>query len=864
MTNAARRSAPGFLAPPARVVLIGLDRIRLGLIMTRKPTGQAVADDASKIGDGRAPSRRAILLGGTTLAAATALGTAAQAQIATQSSQPAGAALPLQTPPFQGMIDNTYKTSKSDFPQPVAPPEGAPNVLIVLIDDLGFAGTSPYGGLIPTSNIDAAAGRGLIYNEVHNTALCSPTRAALLSGRNHHQLGMGGITEGATGFPGYDSVWGQENGSIAEVLRYHGYSTAAFGKWHNTPDWETSAAGPFFRWPTGKGFDYFYGFQGGETSQYNPQLFQNTRAVEPAKTPEQGYTLNEDLADHAVDWLREQQSIAPDKPWFAYYAPGAMHAPHHVPKPYIERFRGKFDMGWDKYRELVFANQRKLGVVPQNAKLSERPEELPSWDSLSADQKRLFARQMEVFAGFMVQTDEQVGRVLEAVRQSPHGDNTLIFLILGDNGCSAEGGLNGTLNNMATQNGFPDDVATMLKSIDEIGGPKHENHFSVGWAWALDTPFQWTKQIASHFGGTRSGFLISWPARIKAKRELRSQWHHVIDVAPTIYEAVGIEMPDSVNGIKQVPLAGVSMAYTFDDAKAPSRRTTQYFEIMGNRAIYQNGWIAAARHGVPWVLIGKKGDFENDKWELYDLANDFSEARDVASLNPDKLKELQALFEAEAKKYNVYPLDDRFAERGVVADRPSVTRGRTEFVYLPGTVRVPEGTAPNVKARSHRITAEFEIPKGEASGVIVAAGGSGGYSLFVKDGRLMYENNFFGKERDLIKSKQKLPTGKVTAVFDYMHEATTYGGGGTGRLFVNGAPVGEAKFAHVPPARYSATETFDVGMDLGEAVSNQYKSPYRFTGNLKQVKIELLPMERHTETEERAREAYMRILASLE
>ena len=746
----------------------------------------------------------------------------------------------------------------------MTPPKGAPNVLIILVDDLGFAGTQPYGGLIPTPNIDAFAAQGLIYNEVHNTALCSPTRGALLTGRNHHQLGMGSITELATGYPGYNSVWGQDNASIAEVLRYHGYSTAAIGKWHDTPDWETSAAGAFYRWPTGKGFDYYYGFQGGETSQYYPQLFLNTRPVEPAKTPEQGYTLNEDLADKAIAWLNEQQSLAPDKPWFLYYATGAMHAPHHVPQSYIDCFRGKFDMGWDKFRELVFANQKKLGVVPESAKLSARPEELPSWDSLSADQKRLYSRQMEVFAGFMVQTDEQIGRVIDTVRQSPHGDNTLIIYVLGDNGCSAEGGLNGTLNNMATQNGFPDDVAAMLKSIDEIGGPKHENHFSVGWAWALDTPFQWTKQVASHFGGTRTGFMVTWPTRIKAKREVRSQWHHVIDVAPTIYEAIGIDMPDTVNGIKQVPLAGVSMIYTFDDATAPSRHTTQYFEIMGNRAIYHDGWIAAARHGVPWILIGKKGDFENDKWELYDLANDFSEANNVASTNPDKLRELQALFKSEARKYSVYPLDDRFSERGVVPDRPSLTRGRNEFVYLPGTVRVPEGTAPNVKARSHRITAEFEVPKGGARGVIVAAGGSGGYSLFVKDGQLMYENNFFGKERDLIRSKDKLPTGNVTAVFEYTHEATDYGGGGTGRLLVNGKQVGEAKFAHVPPVRYSATESFDVGMDLGEAASTQYEAPYPFTGKLKQVKFELLPMERRTEIEEQTRLAMLRVWAALE
>lgn len=749
--------------------------------------------------------------------------------------------LPVPALAFKGVVGKTYKDSKSDFPQPVTPPAGAPNVLIVLIDDLGFAGTSSFGGLIPTPNFDRLAQHGLRYNEVHNTALCSPSRAALLSGRNHHQVGMGGITEGATGFPGYNSIWDESSATIAEVLKGHGYTTAAFGKWHDTPDWETSAAGPFDRWPTGKGFDYYYGFQGGETNQYYPQLYQNNVPVEPAKTPEQGYTLNEDLADHTIAWLNQQRSVAPSKPWFVYLAPGAMHAPHHVPQAYIDRFKGKFDMGWDKYRELVFANQKRLGVVPENAVLTQRPAELPAWESLNAEQKRLYARQMEVFAGFLAQTDEQVGRVLDAVQQSPTGNNTLVVLALGDNGASAEGGLTGTINNMGTQNGFPDDVPSMLKVIDEIGSPKHENHFSVGWAWAVDTPFQWTKQVASHFGGTRSGFIISWPSRIKDVGGVRPQWHHFVDVAPTVYEAAGIAMPDYVNGVKQVPLAGVSMVYTFNQPTAPSRHRTQYFEIMGNRAIYHDGWIASARHGLPWVLVGKTGNFDEDKWELYDLRTDFTQAHDLAASDPVKLKEMQKLFDNEAKKYNVYPLDDRFAERGHVPDRPSVTRGMTEFTYYPGTVRVPEGSAPNVKARSHSITAVFEAPASGVQGVIVAQGGSAGYTLFVKDGHLMYENNFFGRERDLLQSKEKLPAGKVTVTFDYIQEDKSFGGGGTAKLLVNGQEVASGKFAHVVPIRYSATETFDVGEDTGEAVSTQYEGLYPFTGKLDHVTIKLGP-----------------------
>jgi arylsulfatase A-like enzyme len=763
--------------------------------------------------------------------------------------------LPKPMAPFYGTIGKTYKDSKSEFPKPITPPKGAPNVLIILIDDLGFGGTATYGGLIPTPNIDKLAHNGLIFNAMNNTALCSPSRAALLSGRNHHQLGMGGITEGATGFPGYNSVWGQENAAIGEVLRGNGYSTAAIGKWHDTPDWETSPAGPFDRWPTGKGFDYFYGFQGGETNQYYPQLFENTRPVEPSKTPGQGYTLNEDLADHAIAWLREHQSVAPDKPWFMYVATGAMHAPHQVPQSYIAPFKGKFEMGWDNLRETIYENQKKLGVIPPDTKLTPRPAELPAWDSLNADQKRLYAREMEVFAGFLTQTDEQLGRILDEVANSPQGKNTLIMMALGDNGCSAEGGLDGTLNNMATQNGFPDDVQTMLKSVDEIGSSLHENHFAVGWAWALDCPFQWTKQVASHFGGTRSGFLISWPAGIKALGEVRSQSHHFVDVAPTIYEAVGVPMPKMVNGIAQAPLAGTSMVYTFDDPKAPDRHTSQYFEIMGNRAIYHDGWLAAARHGIPWILLGKKGDFQNDKWELYDLKTDFSEADDLAAKEPDRLKTLQALFDEQAKKYNVYPLDDRFAERANVPDRPSINGTRTTFIYFPGTVRIPEGSAPNVKARSYRITAEFQVTSDKPQGVIVAEGGSAGYTMFVKDGYLMYENNFFGKERDVIKSDKPLPQGKVTAVLEYTQESKEYGGGGSGRLMVNGEKVGEAKFAHVPPGRYSATESFDIGEDTGEAVSTQYEGPFPFTEKLEQVKFELLPGNQTSEVKQKTRAA---------
>jgi len=743
--------------------------------------------------------------------------------------------LPLPEPKFSGKITENYKQSKDDFPQPIAPPKGAPNVLVILIDDLGYAGTSMFGGLIPTPNIDKVAHNGLRYTHFHNCALCSPTRAALLSGRNHHRTGNGSITEASTGFPGYNSMWCDDNASIAEVLTYNGYSTAAFGKWHNTPDWETSPIGPFDRWPTGKGFQTFYGFMGGETNQFTPQLFRNTTPVEPEKRPEEGYHLTPDLTDKAIEWLHTRQSIAPDRPWFMYWAPGAMHAPHQVPQEYIERFRGKFDKGWDEYRARLFENQKKVGSVPASAKLTPRPAELPAWGTLTSDQKRLYARQMECFAGFLSHLDEHLGRLLDAVSALAGAENTLTVAVLGDNGCSPEGGLTGTLNNMATQNGFPDDVATMLKSIDEIGMGKHENHFSVGWAWAVDAPFQWTKQVASHFGGSRTGVSVAWPAKISAKGEIREQFHHVVDIAPTIYEAAGISFPAAVNGVTQQPLNGTSFIYTFTKPKAKSRHLTQYFENAGNRAIYHDGWIASARHGIPWILLGRKGDFENDVWELYDLRKDYSQAIDLAQKHPARLKELQALFRKEAKANFVFPLDDRFSERAHIPDRPSVVRGRTQFKYYGGTTRISEGTAPDLKSRSYSITANLVVPASGVEGVIVAAGGSAGYSFFVKDSELMYENNFFGKERDLLKAGKKLSPGEVTVTFDYTQESKEYGGGGTGRLLINGKKVAEAKFAHVVPGRYSATESMDIGRDLGEAVSTQYEGPFVFTGTLKEV-----------------------------
>lgn len=757
------------------------------------------------------------------------------------AEEAAGQVLPLSVPAFAGKIGETYKTSRSDFPAPLKAPVGAPNVLLILLDDVGFGAMSTFGGLVQAPELDRLAADGLRYNRFNTTALCSPTRAALLTGRNHHDVGSGMITEMAVGYPGYNSMWGPESATVAEVLKNHGYSTAMFGKWHNTPDWETSSAGPFNRWPTGKGFDYFYGFMGGETSQFEPQLYENTVAVEPKSTPEQGYHLSADLADRAINWIHAQSSVAPNKPWFMYWAPGAAHAPHHAPKEWIAKYKGHFDKGWDAYREEVFARQKKMGVIPADAKLTPRPPQLPAWESMSADAKKVFARQMEVYAGFLAYTDYEAGRMLKSVRELPGGDNTLVIYITGDNGGSAEGSMTGTLNNMATQNGIPDTIEAQLAVLDELGTDKHENHFAVPWAWAIDTPFQWMKQVGSHLGGTRNGMVMSWPGHIKQVGQVRGQYSHVVDIAPTIYEAVGIPAPEQVSGAVQTPLSGVSLLYSLNDINAPDRHRVQYYEMFGSRAIYADGWMASARHGLPWELLNRKGDFENDSWELYHLSEDYSQANDVAAQYPDKLKEMQALFDKEAKANHVYPLDDRWVERAMDPSRPSLVRGRQSFSYYAGTVRIPEGSAPNTKMRSHRISTSFEVPATGVEGVIAAEGGSsGGWTLYVKDNHLIYENNFFGKHSDVLRSAEELPIGNVEVVFEYTQQSKKWAGGGVAKLMVNGQQVAQGPIANMVPARFSATETLDIGEERGSTVSHEYSTPFRFTGKLGRVNIDLL------------------------
>ncbi|MBD2490357.1 sulfatase-like hydrolase/transferase [Aulosira sp. FACHB-615] len=745
--------------------------------------------------------------------------------------------LPVPFPEFKGKIGLTYKESQPDFPQPITAPAKAPNVLLVILDDVGFGQASTFGGPVETPNLTHLAERGLRYNQFHTTALCSPTRAALLTGRNHHSVNTGVVEELATGYPGYTTILPKSAATVAEILRQNGYNTAAFGKWHNTPDFETSAAGPFDRWPTGLGFEYFYGFLGGDTNQWSPALVENTKRVDKPNKPD--YHLTPDLVDHAIAWIRNQQSIAPEKPFFAYLATGATHAPHHAPKEWIEKYKGKFNQGWDKLREETFARQKQQGVIPANAQLTPRPQELPAWDSLSAEQQKLYAHMAEVFAGFLAHTDYEVGKLINAVDQLGELDNTLVIYVVGDNGASAEGGLTGSVNELQVFNGVPENLQQLLAAYDDLGSPKTFNHFPAAWAWAVNTPFQWTKQIASHFGGTRNPLVISWGEKIKDQGSIRSQFHHVIDIAPTILEVAGIAIPKEVNGVKQQAIEGTSLAYTFNQPDVPSHRETQYFEMLGNRAIYHEGWVAAARHGrLPWERT-VKGSFETDEWELYNIAEDFSEAKNLAKQNPQKLEKLQKLFLKEARKHQVLPLDDRIAERFDVKIRPSLTKGRTTFTYYPGTVGIPEGSAPNLKNRSFNITANVEIPENGAEGVLLTQGGRfAGWSFFLEDGKPTYIYNYANTARYIIQAPEKLPPGKSTLRFNFDYDGGV-GAGGIGKLFINDQQVAEGRIEKTIAYRLALDETFDIGRDTGTPVVDSYQVPFAFTGNLQQVSLEL-------------------------
>jgi arylsulfatase A-like enzyme len=764
--------------------------------------------------------------------------------------------LPKPQPPFQGVIGRTVRDSKPDFPKGVEAPQGAPNVLLILTDDVGFGASSPFGGPIATPNFQRLADNGLRYNTFHTTALCSPTRAALITGRNHHTDASGVITEMATGYPGYNSLMPRSSGSVGEGLRENGYNTSWFGKMHNVPDWMSSQAGPFDLWPSGLGFEYFYGFLGGDTDQWHPALFENTRPIEPAPyLGNPNYILDHDLADKAISWERLQHALAPNKPWFMYYATGTAHAPHHAPKEWIAKFKGQFDQGWDKVREETLARQIKLGIVPANTKLTKRPDQIPAWDALSPDQKRLYAHIMEVYAGALAYADNQIGRLLDDLQDSGQLDNTLVIFIMGDNGASAEGTMQGTTNEVATAaNGVTETLPYLLSMMDKLGGPLTYNHYPVGWAHAMDSPMQWTKQVASHFGGTRNGMVISWPARIKDKGGIRSQFSHVIDIVPTIYEAIGITPPTVMDGAQQTPLEGTSLVYTFDNANAPTRHTTQYFELVGNRAIYKDGWMASTTPlRLPWVTSGYEPSPDDFKWELYNVAEDFSQANDLAQKYPDKLKELQDAFDIEARKYNVYPLDSSFASRVDPAIRPSLTRGRSEFTYYPGMVRVPEGSAPDFKNRSWAVAAEVTIPEKGANGVLATIGGRfGGWGLLIQDSKpqFVYALSNQPQHKFRVASDQPIAAGNHVVRFRFNYDGGGIGKGATGTLFVDGKPVAEGRIPETIRARFSLDETFDVGEDTGTPIVEDYadKMPFAFTGTLKKLVIVLEP-EKLTEEE---------------
>jgi len=748
--------------------------------------------------------------------------------------------LPRPEPAFKGKIGRKTSESEKDFPQEVQAPEGAPNVLLIMTDDVGYGASSTFGGPVPTPTMDRLARDGLRYTQFHTTALCSPTRAALLSGRNHHSAATGIIMELATGFPGYNSLMPKSAGTFAEVLKQNGYNTAWYGKNHNVPDWQSSQAGPFDLWPTGLGFEYFYGFIGGDTNQWAPAIFEGTKPIEPPHD-QKDYFFDTDMADHTISRIRMLNSVAPQKPWLTYYVPGTAHAPHHAPKDWIAKFKGQFDQGWDKVREETFARQIGLGVIPAGTQLTERPAGIPAWDSLDADHKKVAARMMEVYAAALAHADYQMGRILEAIEETGDLDNTLVIYIQGDNGASAEGSAQGLLNELSVFNAIPEDFKEVLRRMDELGGPTTFNHYPIGWAHAMDTPFQWTKQVASHFGGTRNGLVISWPARIKDKGGIRTQFHHVIDIAPTILEAVGLQAPDSINGVKQKPVEGVSMVYTFDDASAPSLHKTQYFEMFANRGIYHDGWVAATTPPIePWVSIAKAIDIDDYQWELYHVAEDFSQAVNLADKEPAKLKELQDLFWKEAEKHKVLPIDNSRVERFDVSLRPSLTRGRTKFTYYPGTLRIPEGSAPDLKNKSYRITAEVEIPARGADGLLATHGGRfAGWGLYLLRGKPVFHYNLAGVEHYQVAGQRALTPGKHTIQVDFKYDGGGPGKGGAATLSVDGTPVADSRFERTLGFRLSLDETLDFGEDTGTPVSEDYHVPFKFTGTLNKVVIDI-------------------------
>jgi arylsulfatase len=761
--------------------------------------------------------------------------------LAQQPDQLDRSVLPIPEPrrPEYTELDVRNATPPPQFE--VKAPAGAPNVLLVLVDDLGFAGTGTFGGPVPTPTFDRLADEGLYYNNFHTTAVCSPTRAALKSGRNHHVNNMGSIIETGTAFPGNTGQIPSDVAPVAEMLRLNGYGTAAFGKWHETAAWEASIAGPFDRWPTRQGFDKFYGFLGGETNQWAPFIYDGVHPVELPDDPD--YHFLTDMTNQAVSWIRYQKALTPDKPFFVYFAPGATHAPHHVPREWIAQQKGKFDEGWDALREQILARQIASGVVPAGTKLAPKPSAIPEWDSLSADEKRLFARQAEVFAAYVAMTDYEIGRVVQAIDQVGELDNTLIILVYGDNGTSAEGGRSGMFSEMTYFNGVQEQVSDMLQYIDRWGGPETYPHMAAGWAVAFDTPYKWTKQMGSDYGGTKVGTVLHWPQGIQVQGELRTQFHHVIDVAPTILEAAALPEPRVVNGVPQRPMDGVSMVYSFNDADAADRHTVQYFEMFGNRAMYQDGWLARTIHRAPWESTPRR-PLAEDVWELYDTRADFSLTNDLSAQYPEKLAELQALFMFEAEKNHVLPIDDRVFERLSAENvgRPDIMAGRNSLTLAEGMTGMTENVFLNVKNRSLTLTAEVEVPDDGGNGIIIAQGGRfGGWALYVEDGKPAYGYNFLGLERFTVAAAEALKPGKSTIRFEFAYDGGGPGKGGAGTLFVNDQQVAEGRIERTQPGIFSADETADVGIDLATPVVESIGSEAgsKFTGRIPRVTIEV-------------------------
>ena len=785
-----------------------------------------------------------------------------------------GNQLPAPPQPFGGVIKETAKDSTPFWPETIVPPKGAPNVLLIMTDDQGYGVSGTFGGVIPTPAMDRVAAAGLRYTQFHSTALCSPTRAAIITGRNHHSVGFGVIGEMSTGFPGYDSVIGKDSATIGEILKDNGYATSWFGKNHNTPTYQYSTAGPFDQWPSGMGFEYFYGFMGGETDQWTPYLYRDHTPIFPW-IGKPGYNLTTDLADEAIKYMSSLNASAPDKPFFLYYVPGGTHSPHQPTKEWIEKFKGKFDMGYEKLREQIFANQKRLGVIPPGTQLTDWPDgqteyggaKLPRWDSLSMLQKKLYSREAEVFAAYAAYTDHEIGRVIQEVQDEGKLDNTLIIYISGDNGTSAEGTLEGTFNQMTAYNGIltlPEPL--QLLHYENWGSDKTYPHMSVAWSWAFDTPFKWTKQVASHFGGTRQGMAISWPSHILDVGGIRTQFHHIIDVVPTILEAAGIPAPDIVNGIKQKPIEGVSMAYTFDkaNANAPSKRDTQYFEMFANRAIYHDGWIAATTPpAAPWDLgTGTLPGVNDYTWELYNIGDDYSESNDLGAKMPDKLKEMQALFLTEAAKYQVLPIDNSILPR-LVAPRPSAVAGKTVFTYTGENAGIPVGNAPSILDKDFTITAEVTIPEGGGSGMIVTMGGRfAGYGLYLLHGKPVFDYNFLDLEQfrweggvgaeDWLGSSLK--PGKHTIVFDFKYDGPGPAKGGSGVLSVDGKEYARKTIPHTIPFLMSIDESFDIGSDTRTSVDDSYEVPFHFTGTIDKLTFNLGPSQLTADDQKKAAE----------